>query len=155
MKIIDRFLKESRSFEKKDSVKALISCPEDKILIVRRQIDTCGEGQWDLPGGCIEKGENQTEALKREVFEEVGIKIDNISKVKTITLKIPEKGINSSMAIYKAKTTETDVKLKPASWKGADGKAEHSEYKWVSQKVEMQDLPMLDVLKTVVLAHLK
>jgi 8-oxo-dGTP diphosphatase len=155
MKIIDNFLKESRSFEKKDSVKALIFCPCDNLLIVRRQLDQGGEGQWDIPGGCIERGENQTEALKREVFEETGLKIDNISKVKTVSLKIPEKGINSSMAIYKAKTDKTDVKLKPAEWKGADGKTEHNELKWINKKIDLENLPMLDILKKVIMDHLK
>ena len=153
MKIIDNFLQETRNFEKKDSVKAIISCPEGRILILRRQNDTPGAGQWDFPGGCIEDGETNSDALRREVFEETGLKIDNIKKIKTVNLKIPESGINSDMNIFSATTEELDVQLKPASWEGADGKPEHNEYKWISTKNEVESLPMLDQLKKILLSR--
>jgi len=155
MKIINKFLQEDRSFEKKDSVKAIVKCPEGKILILRRQNDDNGGGDWDIPGGCIEKGESGEAALKREVYEETDITIDNIKKVKSITLKIAEIGVNSVMNIYSATTESLGVTLKPATWKGSDGKPEHTEYRWVSTKVELETLPMLDSLKQVILNQLR
>jgi 8-oxo-dGTP diphosphatase len=154
MKIINKFLQEARSFEKKDSVKAVIQCPKGCILILRRQNDEAGGGMWDIPGGAIEKGESQTDALKREVFEETGLTIDGIRKIKTVTLKIPETGVNSSMNVYSAKTEDIDVKLKPATWKGSDGKPEHTEYKWIGDKVDLENLPMIDQLKKILLSRL-
>jgi 8-oxo-dGTP diphosphatase len=155
MKIINQFLKEAKSFEKKDSVKGIIFCPDKKILILRRQMGDAGEGNWDLPGGCIEKGESQIDALKREVFEETGLKIDNVSKVKTVNFKVPETGINSDMNIYKADAQGLDVNLKPATWKGSKGKTEHIEYKWISKKSELENLPMIDELKKVTMDKLQ
>ena len=155
MKIINKFLKENRSFEKKDSVKAIVFCPEKKILILRRQEGEGGAGNWDFSGGGIETGEDQTSALKREVFVETNLKIDDISKVKSVTLKIPECGINSLMHIYKCKTENIDVQLKPATWAGSNGRAEHNEFKWVSKKEEVENLPMLNQLKEVLLNQLK
>jgi len=155
MKIINSFLQEDRSFEKKDSVKAIVKCPKGKILILRRQNDENGGGDWDLPGGAIEKGEDHKTALKREVYEEADITIDNIKKVKSITLKIPEIGVNSVMNIYSATTESLGVTLKPATWKGSDGKTEHTEYKWISTKVELETLPMLDSLKQVIMNQIK
>ena len=155
MKIINEFLKEVRSFEKKDSVKVLVIDPDKKILILRRQMGEGGEGQWDIPGGAIEKDENQIDAAKRETFEETGLRIDKISKVKSITLKIPEKGVNSILNVYKANAENTDVILKSADWPGSASKAEHNEYKWILKKEELQNLPMLKELKTIVLNHLK
>lgn len=154
MKIINQFLKEVKSFEKKDSVKAIVYCPDKKILILRRQEGSGGAGQWDIPGGAIEKGENQTDALKREVFEETGLKIKEIHKVKSVPFKIPEAGINSEMHIYKCDSEGIDVHLKPATWKGSDGRPEHNEYKWIDKKIELENLPMIDELKKVILTHL-
>jgi 8-oxo-dGTP diphosphatase len=36
---------------------------------------------WDLPGGHIRQGENKTNALVREVFEETGLNIDDIQDI--------------------------------------------------------------------------
>lgn len=35
-------------------------------------------GKWGIPGGVMEIGEKFIETAKREVYEEVGIEIDNI-----------------------------------------------------------------------------
>ncbi|MFA6005310.1 MAG: NUDIX hydrolase [Patescibacteria group bacterium] len=43
------------------------------ILIVRQNHN--GIVYWDLPGGKIECGETPLEALKREVWEEVGLEV--------------------------------------------------------------------------------
>jgi|BioPla2DNA2_1021312.scaffolds.fasta_scaffold15613_9 8-oxo-dGTP pyrophosphatase MutT (NUDIX family) len=156
MKIINRFLDEARNFNKKNSVKALVVCPNGGILIMRRQNDQGGGGNWDLPGGAIEEGESQIDALKREVFEETGLKIDNVRKVKTANLKIPETGVDSDMHIYSAKAQgDIDVQLKPATWKGADGKPEHTEYKWIFRRSELENLKMIDQLKSIILSKLK
>lgn len=155
MKIIERFLKEARSFEKKDSVKCLVFCPDGKLLIMRRQMGQGGEGQWDIPGGAIEKGENEIDALKRETFEESGLKINNVKKVKSVKFKIPEKGIDSMMHIYRGDSEGIDVKLKPADWKGSDGKTEHIEIKWIQKKIDLENLPMIQELKDVVMNQLK
>ena len=44
------------------------------VLLVKRANDP-GKGQWSLPGGAVELGETLVEALCREIFEEVSIKI--------------------------------------------------------------------------------
>jgi mutator protein MutT len=155
MNIIDNFLQEARSFEKKNSVKAIVRCPNDKILIMRRQNGDAGGGDWDLPGGAIESGENAMDALKREVFEETNLKIDRVSKIKTFNLKIPETGVDSDMNIYLAHAITLDVSLKAATWEGSDGKPEHTQYDWISYKDELENIPMLDQLKSIVMKYLK
>lgn len=57
----------------RSSVYAVIKS-ERGVLLVR---DRTSDEKWDLPGGGIEKGENLTNALKREVKEETGLKVIN------------------------------------------------------------------------------
>lgn len=52
-------------------VKCVIEC-SGEILLVRH---TYGSGRWTFPGGTISGNENPQEAIKREIKEELGIKI--------------------------------------------------------------------------------
>lgn len=53
----------------------IIENEKREILLQRRQ----DNGLWGLPGGSMEPGEKFEEAAKREVLEEVGIQIDELS----------------------------------------------------------------------------
>ena len=56
------------------AAKALLFC-KDKFLIVKRSDKARGAHfYWEYPGGRLEFGEHPSEALKREIFEETGIK---------------------------------------------------------------------------------
>lgn len=47
---------------------------DEKILLIKK-VTGPYDGKLDLPGGTIEFGETPSTALKRELFEEVGIEI--------------------------------------------------------------------------------
>lgn len=47
-----------------------------RILITRRAPNESFSGGWEFPGGKIEKDENHTECLKRELKEELDISIE-------------------------------------------------------------------------------
>ncbi len=47
----------------------------DKIILLKRNHPPF-EGYWVLPGGIVEQGETVKEAVKREVHEEIGIKVE-------------------------------------------------------------------------------
>jgi len=157
MKVINQFLQESedRDYSKRDSAKAIIIDEEGKVLIVRINEEMGGAGMWDIPGGGIEKGETAEQALKREVFEETGLKIKNIKSYKTIQLKIPEKGVNANMKLYKCTPETTDITLKPTDWKEKDNVPEHNETKWIYYDHELKNLPMIDQMKNVIIPLLK
>jgi 8-oxo-dGTP diphosphatase len=45
-----------------------------RLLLIRRANDP-GSGQWSLPGGRVEPGETDKEAVVRELFEETGLDV--------------------------------------------------------------------------------
>lgn len=51
-------------------------CIGDSVLLLRRHNANFGNGLYSLVGGKVEAGETARAAIKREVFEEVGLVID-------------------------------------------------------------------------------
>jgi 8-oxo-dGTP diphosphatase len=47
----------------------------NRILIARRAVSTHQGGLWEFPGGKVESGESVQDALARELYEELGIRI--------------------------------------------------------------------------------
>ena len=64
-------------------VAALVRDPAGRILLSRRRADQPMPLLWEFPGGKVEEGESPTEALGREIVEELGCpaevgKIDDV-----------------------------------------------------------------------------
>ena len=51
---------------------------QERLLIIRRSIHVVAPGKLCLPGGTIEAGESESEALVRELQEELAIDVDPI-----------------------------------------------------------------------------
>ncbi|WP_078325208.1 (deoxy)nucleoside triphosphate pyrophosphohydrolase [Mycobacteroides salmoniphilum] len=47
----------------------------DKLLIAQRSKPVELAGQWELPGGKVVEGESESQALARELREELGIEV--------------------------------------------------------------------------------
>ena len=47
---------------------------DGRLLLVRQAYRT----HWGVPGGLLKRGEEPTEAARREVFEEVGVQLTNL-----------------------------------------------------------------------------
>ena len=62
----------------KDRVRVIVVSTDGKILLVRGLFS---RQQWALPGGGLKRGESYEQAAKREVFEEVGLKIGSLKYV--------------------------------------------------------------------------
>jgi mutator protein MutT len=57
-------------------VAVAVLCREDKILACRRKRGGRYELKWEFPGGKLEDNESREECVRRELFEELGIRID-------------------------------------------------------------------------------
>lgn len=57
------------------SVVAVILDSDNQVLLTKRNIPPF-QGEWVMPGGKIDLGEPIVQALKREVWEEVGLEVE-------------------------------------------------------------------------------
>lgn len=75
-------------------VVAAILYRDGEVLIFRRGPGMSGAGHWEFPGGKVEDGEERTSALKREIFEELGLQIEVEEKLGENIHQYPNKKIH-------------------------------------------------------------
>ena len=61
----------------------------ERLLLVRRA-HAPGHGLWSLPGGHVEPGETDEQAVVREVFEETALTVKVGRRVGSVTRAAPE-----------------------------------------------------------------
>lgn len=98
------------------------------ILMIR---NSYGRNLWTFPGGGIEKRETAEQAAKREVFEEVGIKVKEIRKIGEFVSTIEYK--RDTVTVFAGKSDTDRFKIDPmeileAKWFSPDHLPEISEY---------------------------
>ena len=76
--------------------------------------------KWEFPGGKIEEGETAKEALKREIFEELDMKISVGDRIKTVEYDYPT--FHLSMDCFMCEIEE-----------GAPILKEHEAARWLDQ----------------------
>jgi len=57
-------------------VVAAVIARDDRYLITQRRPSAVLAGLWEFPGGKVEEGETDLQALKREVSERVGVEVE-------------------------------------------------------------------------------
>ena len=55
-----------------------VVCRADRLLVIRRSAQVVAAGKLCFPGGCIEPGESEEQALVREFQEELGASIRQV-----------------------------------------------------------------------------
>lgn len=103
-------------------VKAALKNGEGKVLLLRRSERKYAPlgGQWDLPGGRIDRGSSLFENLKREVMEETGLDLQS-EPVLVAAQDIIDDSRHVVRLTYVGKI-DGDVALNE----------EHTEYRWFS-----------------------
>lgn len=97
-------------------VLALIEDPKGRFLITQRSMDKhWGAGWWEVTGGGVRAGESSLQALRREVPEEVGLDLGDLtaSPVYSYENEDLKRGDNYFVDIYHLHLdfTEQDVSL--------------------------------------------
>lgn len=105
----------------------------DKILFLLLQSE---RGHWEFPKGLVEKGENEEDAARREVKEEVGIEdlsfIGGFKKTINYFFTVPDESwrlprgarVFKTVNFYLAETKTRAVKIS----------SEHKNFKWLEFK---------------------
>ena len=95
--------------------------------------------KWEFPGGKVEAGESATQALQREIFEELGISVEVGSSIGTFTTQLDTYLIQ--LECYWCTAEDREVSL-----------SSHEEAGWF-ELIELQvldwalpDLPVLEVV---------
>jgi 8-oxo-dGTP diphosphatase len=65
----------------------VIERPDGAVLLVRQAY----RHHWGIPGGLLKRGEEPTDAARREVFEEVGIAIELVGEPAVVVDAIPQR----------------------------------------------------------------
>ena len=100
-----------------------------RILVSRRRADQPMPGLWEFPGGKVEPGESPTDALAREVREELGCQV-SVGRIHEVVFH-PYPEFDLYMLVYAAVIVA-----------GAPQALDVAEIAWVPAV----DLPSLDLL---------
>ncbi len=101
---------------------------DGRVLIARRPSSGLLGGMWEFPGGKVELGETDEEALEREILEELGAKVQ----------------VGSCLGAYKHAYTHFHVVLRAYDCELLHGEPqplEASEIRWVEIKT-LENFPM-------------
>ncbi len=94
-------------------VVAAVVSRDGRYLVARRPLHKHHGGLWEFPGGKIHKGETATNAIKRELREELGVTFVSIGKTVAVL----------SDELIQIRFLAVDIKDEPMA-------LEHSELQW-------------------------
>ena len=78
----------------------------DRVLLVRH---TYGPPTWDLPGGTAKRGEPPSETARREMAEELGVTLDGLVDLGTLSGRIDRR--SDTMHCFQAEIPDDELTL--------------------------------------------
>ena len=85
-----------------------------QYLLSQRSAKQSYAGLWEFPGGKVEKGESEVQALQRELVEELGVNIDTQNCPKVMSIPWQDNDLVINLHIYEV----NDYALSPYSAEG-------------------------------------
>lgn len=107
--------------------KCIIVRHDNKILALKRAADDHSRGgNWDLPGGGYEQGEDVIAAIKREVMEEAGLTVNSLHPIFFANRIGVAEGFFQGDTVFGVCYVSSD-------WEGEVVlSSEHTEYQWIT-----------------------
>jgi 8-oxo-dGTP diphosphatase len=121
-------------------VAAALYDAQGRVLIAQRPAGKHMAGRWEFPGGKIEPGESERQALARELHEELGVQVQAARPMLVLEHTYPGRHVEISMWIVERYAGEP---------RGLDGQ----QLKWVAperlteEDVLEADRPFIEALK--------
>jgi ADP-ribose pyrophosphatase YjhB (NUDIX family) len=125
---------------------------DDKCLFCKRNADLSNfAGEWSIPGGSVEKGEEIPHAAQREFYEETAHKLKTPISFLGVIKRMNREGTKQKGMMY-VFGTDVEDEINPDLENAIDGE-EHTECGYFS----MNDLPqpMNETLQEFVLNFMK
>lgn len=124
------------------AVAALITNSNGELLLTKRAFEP-KKGTLDLPGGFAEPGETMEEALKREIYEELGTDIINIDYFTSQPNRYPFGGLTvHTLDCFFTAQLPTDSKPKANDDVAA--------YTWIAaEKIDLQQIGLTSIREAV------
>ena len=124
------------------AVAALVTDKSGKLMLVTRGIEP-DYGKLDLPGGFIDPGENAEDAVRRELFEELGMKIKSMKYINSA----PNEYIFSGFSVF---TLDLVFEVVPESLTGLKPMDDILDYKFYTRaEIDFNDIPGSSIRKFV------
>lgn len=74
-------------------VAAVLVDRQGRVLIAQRPPGKWQAGRWEFPGGKLEPGEDEAAAVRRELAEELGVRVDAAERLADITHDYPDRRV--------------------------------------------------------------
>jgi 8-oxo-dGTP diphosphatase len=122
-------------------VAAVVVNRAGEVLIAQRPPGKWQEGRWEFPGGKLEPGEGEEQAVRRELAEELGIEVDVTQRIAGCHHDYGDREVDMGLWLVLRHAGEP---------RGLDGQA----LKWVTlaqlphEDLLEADLPLITVLES-------
>lgn len=125
------------------SSRAIVLNKQNQIFLFRYTFDFFAEGEsiWITPGGALDEGESFEEALKRELFEEMGIELTEqasfvLYRTPLYELKNGEK-VRSEERFYLVHLDETEFSY--VNWTESENKRMTAGKWWSVEEIKQSE----------------